>query len=293
MKNLSRWNGLFDAADRISPARIALQAASSPGGGGNLPVSPVAIVAPGLAESPNVASANAGDALAVLTGTGGSNQSASIVVGNIPATPSGYEEFEIHLRTDPVTGTGYEISWAYNHNYILIATWNGGGVVGSGAYTTLFFDSGPQYAIAPGDTLTASIQGNLITMYTNGVQVAQITDNNNTFSTGNPGFGFDAGASGQYAISSFSASSSGSNPTPPVKSDPTDQSDNPPSIVPPHPRQRPQLQHHCLGAKPTSIPPTKFRSELSGPRRGVWRQPGCDAKPVQCPRAKSESCRNI
>jgi 20S proteasome alpha/beta subunit len=177
------------------------------GGGGNLPVAPVDIAASGEAESVDYANPNYGDALAVLTGNWGANQSASITVGDIPATSAGYEEFEIHLRTDPTTGTGYEITWAYNHDYILITTWNGGGVVGTGAYTILYQASGPQYAIAPGDTLTASIQGNVITMYTDGVQVAQITDSK--FSSGNPGFGFNGGwQTGEYGISSFSASSS-------------------------------------------------------------------------------------
>jgi hypothetical protein len=172
------------------------------GGGGNLPVAPVDITAPGLAESVDYANPNYGDALAVLTGNWGANQSVSITVGNIPATSLGYEEFEIHLRTDPTTGTGYEITWGYNHNYLLITTWNGGGVVGSGAYTVLY-DVATKHAIKPGDTLTASIQGDVITMYTNGVQVAQITDS--TFSSGNPGFGFNQGGTSEYGISSFSA----------------------------------------------------------------------------------------
>lgn len=181
------------------------------GGSGSRPVAPVDIAAPGMAESADYANPNYGDALAVVTGNWGPDQSVSITVGNIAPTIAGYEEFEIHLRTDPTTGTGYEVAWAYNHDYILIATWNGGGVVGAGAYTTLFEGHGPQYAIAPGDTLTASIQGDVITVSTNGVQVAQIADN--TFSSGNPGFGFNEGGTDQYGISSFSASSSESNPT--------------------------------------------------------------------------------
>jgi hypothetical protein len=69
------------------------------GEGGNLPVAPVDVTASGLAESADYANANYGDALAVLTGNWGANQSVSITVGNIPATSAGYEEFEIHLRT--------------------------------------------------------------------------------------------------------------------------------------------------------------------------------------------------
>ena len=117
-------------------------------------------------------------------------------LGPRPNGASSLANYATRLRQ---TGKGYEITWAYNHDYILIATWNGGGVVGTGAYTILYQASGPQYAIAPGDTLTASIQGDVITMYTDGVQVAQITES--TFSSGNPGFGFNQGGTGEYAIS--------------------------------------------------------------------------------------------
>jgi hypothetical protein len=172
------------------------------GGGGNLPLAPVDIAARGLAESVDYANPNYGDALAVLTGNWGANQSVSITVGKIPASSGGYEEFEIHLRTDPTTGTGYEIAWGYNHDYVLIATWNGGGAVGAAAYTILY-EANTQHAIKPGDTLTASIIGDVITVYTDGVQVAQITDSK--FSSGNPGFGFNQGGTGEYGISSFSA----------------------------------------------------------------------------------------
>jgi len=42
-------------------------------------------------------------------------------------------------------------------------------------------------------------------MYRNGGKVVQYTDNNNLFTTGNPGFGFNEGSAGNYGISSFSA----------------------------------------------------------------------------------------
>ena len=183
------------------------------GGGGNLPVAPVAVVAPGVAELAQYANTNYGDALAVATGTWSPDQSAFVVVGNIPAQAGGYEEFEVHLRTDPATGAGYEIGWAYNNDYILIATWHA-----TGGYTNLYFAQGSQYAVHPGDTLTASIQGNVITMYDNGVQEAQITDN--TFTSGNPGFGFNQGGTHAYDISSFSASDLGGTSPPPPPAPP-------------------------------------------------------------------------
>jgi hypothetical protein len=48
------------------------------------------------------------------------------------------------------------------------------------------------------------IVGHTITAYTNGKLQFQITDT--TFSTGNPGFGFNEGPSGTYGISTFTAS---------------------------------------------------------------------------------------
>jgi chitodextrinase len=179
------------------------------GGCGCKPVAPVAVSAPGLADSPLVGDASQGDALALLTGVWGPDQSASMVVANIPPANDGsYQEVEIHLRSDLATGRGYEITWAYNHDYILIVTWNGGGAVGQGAaYTVLVQLSGSQYAIAPNDTLMASIVGNVITMYRNGTQIYQYTDTQHSFTSGNPGFGFNEGAASNYGISSFSASS--------------------------------------------------------------------------------------
>ena len=173
------------------------------GGCGCKPAAPVAVTSPGLAQSPTVAN-NVGDALAVLTGSWGADQTASAVVANLAPTANGYEEVELHLRVDPATGKGYEITWGYNHNYILIVTWNGG--MGN-PYTELVNQSDPSYTIAPGDTIKATIVGNVITMFINGKQIYQYTDAMNSFTSGNPGFGFNEGPAGNYGFSHFSASS--------------------------------------------------------------------------------------
>jgi hypothetical protein len=75
------------------------------------------------------------------------------------------------------------------------------------AYTELVNQSDPSYTIAPGDTIKATIVGNVITMFTNGKQIYQYTDAMNSFTTGNPGFGFNEGPAGNYGFSHFSASS--------------------------------------------------------------------------------------
>ncbi len=181
------------------------------GGSGTLPVAPIAVVASGMAESVDYANPNYGDALAVVTGTWAPDQSASVTVGDLVAQPGGYEEFEVHLRTNPTTGAGYEITWGYNNDYIAVATWNA-----HGGYTNLNFTP-TTTDIHPGDVLSASIIGNVISVFTNGALVATVTDN--TFSSGNPGFGFNQGGTSEYDISSFSASDSGA-PPPPLSSPP-------------------------------------------------------------------------
>jgi probable HAF family extracellular repeat protein len=168
------------------------------------PIAPVRVASPGLAESTryNIGPDEYGDALAVLTGTWSPDQSASVTVGGVLPFNAGSfgPEFEIHLRTDPVTGAGYEITWGYIRKYYLITRW-----YDYGGWTPILDETPSTYQLVPGDVLTAKVVGNTITMYTNGVQVAQVTDS--YFTTGNPGFGFNKGGGNadEYGISSFSA----------------------------------------------------------------------------------------
>jgi hypothetical protein len=157
-------------------------------------VSAVKVVAPGLAESAG-ANSNAGDALAVLAGTWGSTQSATATIANKPIQG----EYEIHLRVNPETGQGYEITWQSGGSFIIV-TWYGPG------YNILYSGGLPAGHPAIGDRLTATINGNVITMLINGNQVVQYTDTANTFPAGNPGFGFNEGG-GDYGYSNFSAAS--------------------------------------------------------------------------------------
>lgn len=67
--------------------------------------------------------------------------------------------------------------------------------------------TGSQYGVATGDVIKASIHGNVITVYINGVQTLQATDK--TYASGNPGIGFyienPAGAVSDYGLTSFTA----------------------------------------------------------------------------------------
>jgi len=60
-----------------------------------------------------------------------------------------------------------------------------------------------KYGVTTGDVVTATIVGNVITAYKNGVPLARVTDN--THSAGNPGIGFHEGINGVYGISRFTA----------------------------------------------------------------------------------------
>jgi hypothetical protein len=78
-----------------------------------------------------------------------------------------------------------------------------------GDFTELFDVKGAQFAVKDGDVMSASVVGNVITAYRNGVQMAQVTDN--TFTTGNPGIGFNLlndlevcrGTNGDYGFTHY------------------------------------------------------------------------------------------
>jgi hypothetical protein len=63
--------------------------------------------------------------------------------------------------------------------------------------------NGRQYAVQTGDVLKATIVGNEIKTYKNGVLMGTAKDD--TYVRGNLGFGFNEGSNGDYGISRFSA----------------------------------------------------------------------------------------
>jgi len=98
------------------------------------------------------------------------------------------QELEILLRwtSSAHSTTGYECfakCTSDGSSYLNIVRWDGP----LGKFTYLARKSGPDYGLKSGDTLKASIVGNVITVYINGVEKAQAKDA--TFKTGNPGIG--------------------------------------------------------------------------------------------------------
>ena len=122
------------------------------------------------------------------------------------------QEVEILLRfsSSPRNTTGYECLARCtddSSSYLEIVRWDGP----LGKFTYLSRNNGKGFGLKNGDTLNASIVGNVITVFINGVKKAEATDY--TFKTGNPGIGeFLAcrnaqglGTNAEFGFASFTA----------------------------------------------------------------------------------------
>ena len=154
------------------------------------------------------------DGTALLTGAWGPTQTVEAVVHTVNPKESCYQEVEMRLRSNLTAHscTGYEISFKATKSasaYLIIVRWNGP----VGDFTYLKNSTGAQYGIAEGDTVKATIVGNVITAYLNGVVVGTATDS--TYTTGNPGMGFNLetsdasciGTNGDYGFTRLTAMS--------------------------------------------------------------------------------------
>jgi hypothetical protein len=128
------------------------------------------------------------DATALLSGTWGSDQSVAATVHSLHQTGGDvYEEVEIRLRSSlsPNWNEGYEINFRClkgSASYVQIVRWNGP----LGSFRYLVDQKGK--GVEDGDVVQATIRGDVITVWINGVKVAQATDG--AFRTGSPGIGF-------------------------------------------------------------------------------------------------------
>jgi hypothetical protein len=148
------------------------------------------------------------DSTALLTGTWGPNQTAEATVYVSHPTDKLYEEVELRLRSalSPHVATGYEILFRCLNSataYQDIVRWDGP----LAKFTYLSHKVGAEYGVADGDVVRATMVGNVITVYKNGVVLAQATDG--TFTTGRPGIGLylqgGKGTNRDYGFTSFSA----------------------------------------------------------------------------------------
>jgi len=139
-----------------------------------------------------------------------------------------HQELEILLRwtSSAHSTTGYEcFARCVNDrsSYLQIVRWEGP----LGKFTYLADKRGADYGLKNGDTLKASIVGNVITVYVNGVEKAQVKDD--THKTGNPGIGTflqcdggrGVGSNKDFGFRNFTArgigGSQGTNPSVPMK----------------------------------------------------------------------------
>jgi len=151
------------------------------------------------------------DSTAVLTGSWGATQFAQATVRAVSCTDSSYEEVELLLHTTITAHsiTGYEFNFRCSQSaqaYAQIVRWNGP----VNDFTYLARPNGPQYGVKNGDVVTATIVGNVLHSYINGVLVVEATDS--TYTTGSPGLAFffqgSAGSASDFGFSSFTASDS-------------------------------------------------------------------------------------
>jgi hypothetical protein len=166
---------------------------------------------PGRAFGLESGAAGYDDATALLTGAWAPNQAAQATVHSVNQSDKVYEEVELRLRSSlsAHSATGYEINFRCLKTkgaYTEIVRWNGP----LGSFSYLSHKDGAQYGVTEGDVVRATIVGNVITAYINGVQVAQATDG--TYGTGRPGMGFFIqGApvvNRDYGFTSFTAADS-------------------------------------------------------------------------------------
>lgn len=136
------------------------------------------------------------------------DQQASAVVALGSIDTSCTHEVEILLRwaDSPHDARGYECNVAYDGSYAQIVRWNGP----VGDYMYLGEGNVPG-GMHDGDTVSASVVGDTITLSVNGAVRATARDA--TFADGNPGIGFWRGSSGcgtlgDYGFESFSAGAS-------------------------------------------------------------------------------------
>ena len=142
------------------------------------------------------------DPTAVLAGIWGPDQTVEAKVHSRNQTADYYQEVELRLRSAIAAHsiTGYEVLFRCLKTgaaYAQIVRWNGP----LADFTYLAKKSGAQYGVADGDVVKATITGNVIRGYINGVEV--VTARDSTYSSGSPGMGFNYGVGATYADFGF------------------------------------------------------------------------------------------
>jgi hypothetical protein len=175
---------------------------------------------PGLAFGTQLGTNGFDDAVALLTGPWGADQSVEATVFSVNQNLSFIQEVELWLRGNVTAHsiTGYEIYFRCTRSlgggYMQISRWNGP----FGDFTSVPFSGPGSNGVQNADVIKASIVGSTITVWLNGVVIGTATDA--TFASGNPGMGFylqgTTGTNGDYGFMSFTATGSAVAPPPPT-----------------------------------------------------------------------------
>lgn len=133
------------------------------------------------------------DPTAILKGRWGKNQHAKARVFSRNQTAERYHEVELRLRSSLSEHQipGYEVFFRClktEDGYAEIVRWEGP----LGEWTSLCRKNGAQFGVKDGDIIEATIIGNVIKGYVNGVEVTSAIDD--TYPSGAPGIGFNYGA---------------------------------------------------------------------------------------------------
>jgi hypothetical protein len=132
------------------------------------------------------------DPTAVLTGTWGKDQHGKARVFSRNPTEDYFQEVQIRLRHTMTPGscTGYEVFFRClksDSAYAEIVRWDGK----VGDWHSLARRVGSEYGVGDGDVIEATIVGDVLTGFINGVEVISATDS--TYASGAPGIGFNFG----------------------------------------------------------------------------------------------------
>ena len=143
------------------------------------------------------------DPTAILKGTWGPDQTVQATARIAMTNASYYQEIELRLRTTVRAHsiTGYEINFGVSHAYLEIVRWNGPladfTYLGSSCKYPSVCGRVTGFTIQNGDVAKATISGSTISVYVNGNLRARATDG--TYTTGNPGIGYNYGCGTSYA----------------------------------------------------------------------------------------------
>ena len=143
------------------------------------------------------------DPTAILKGTWGPDQTVQATARIRTTDPSYYQEIELRLRTTVRAHrmVGYEVNFGVSHAYLQIVRWNGPladfTYLGSSCTYPSVCGQVAGFTVQNGDVAKATISGSTISVYVNGTLRATATDG--TYTTGNPGIGYNYGCGGTYA----------------------------------------------------------------------------------------------